>query len=154
MAAFLGSSDYLGGLYDRPELLPKIKSVFALALELGASRTAALTAQGAAALVAACAVWLIWRRNPDPLARGAALAAAIPLAPPYLLLYDLVFLALPVIWLGLEGARRGYRPGERLALGLAYAMPVIALAAPATWPIVPLWSFVLLVAVVQRQPGR
>ena len=151
LSAFLGSSDYLSGLYDRPELLPKIKSVFALAVELGAPRPAALGLQGVAALLAAWAVWRVWSRNRDPLARAAVLAAATPLAPPYLLLYDVVFLVLPVIWLGMEGARHGYRPWERAALGVAYAMPILALAAPVMAPVTPLWSLALLLAVLQRQ---
>lgn len=149
-AAFLRSSDYLAGLYERPELLPKIKSVFALALGLGAPQGVALAAQGASALFAAGAVWKVWRTHSDPLARAAVLAAATPLAPPYVLLYDLVFLVLPVVWLGTEGARRGYRRGERAALGLAYVAPILALAAPVDWPVLPICSLILLLTVLQR----
>jgi hypothetical protein len=152
MAAFLGSSGFLGGLYARPELLPKIKSVFAVAVQIGAPSSLALALQGAVAAFAGWAVWRVWRRTRDPLARAAVLAAATPLAPPYVLLYDPVFLVLPVIWLGVESARRGFRTGERALLALGYMMPVLALAAPAAAPVVPVWSLALLLAVLLRQP--
>jgi hypothetical protein len=154
MAAFLGSADYLNGLFARPELLPKIKSVYATLTLHGLPRPAALAGQGIAAAFAAWAVWRVWRRTDDPLARGAALAAATPLAPPYLLLYDIVFLALPTVWLIREGLARGFRPGERAILAAAFFLPIAALMAPATWPIVPLWSLGLTLAVLQRLPER
>ncbi|MBL8553371.1 MAG: DUF2029 domain-containing protein [Phenylobacterium sp.] len=150
MAAFLGSADYLNGLFARPELLPKIKSVYATLVLNGASPAAALTGQGVAAAFAAGAVWRVWRATDAPLARGAALAAATPLAPPYLLLYDIVFLALPTVWLLREGLERGFRRGERAALAAVFFLPIATLMAPATWPIVPLWSLGLTLAVLQR----
>jgi hypothetical protein len=154
MAAFLGSSGYLNSLFARPELLPKIKSVYATLILAGAPSAAALAGQGIAAAFAAWAVWRVWRRTDEPLARGAVLAAATPLAPPYILLYDVVFLALPSVWLIHEGLTRGFRRGEAVVLAAAFFLPIAALMAPLTWPVLPLWSLALTLAVLQRaQPA-
>ncbi|MEW5686337.1 MAG: glycosyltransferase family 87 protein [Pseudomonadota bacterium] len=148
MSAFLASSEYLNGLYARPELLPKIKSVYGALTLAGAPAALALTGQAIAFVFAAYVVWRVWRRSGDTLTRGAVLAAATPLAPPYIQLYDLVFLALPTAWLIHEGLRRPFgRLGWALT-GLAFFLPIAALAAPLTWPVAPVWSLALSLAVL------
>lgn len=55
----------------------------------------------------------------------AAIAACIPFCSPFMLEYDLVVLALPMIWLLSEALRDGFRRGEGVALVFAYLAPAI-----------------------------
>jgi hypothetical protein len=59
------------------------------------------------------------------MAEGAAIAACVPFCSPFMLEYDLVILAVPMLWLLATGLRDGFRPGERLALIGAYIAPVL-----------------------------
>lgn len=157
MSAFLAGSEYINGLYTRPELLPKIKSVYGVLLLAGASQAAALTGQAIAFAFAAAAVWRVWRRSIDALTRGAILAAATPLAPPYVQLYDLVILALPTAWLVREGFRLPFGRGGWALCAAAFFMPIVALAAPLDWPVAPVWSLALSLTVLvlsERPPAR
>jgi alpha-1,2-mannosyltransferase len=58
-------------------------------------------------------------------AEVAAIAACIPFCSPFMLEYDLVILAVPMIWLLTEGLRHGFRRGEGVALAAAFAAPVL-----------------------------
>jgi alpha-1,2-mannosyltransferase len=55
----------------------------------------------------------------------AAIAACVPFCSPFLLEYDMVVLAVPMLWLLCEGLRDGFRRGEGIALAAAYAAPVL-----------------------------
>lgn len=149
LRAFMAASQYSAGLFAIPELLPKIKSVYAAVLLFGGPRALAVGAQAAAGVFGAWAVWRVWRRTDDRLSRAAVLLAATPLATPYLLLYDVVFLVVPMAWLGLEGVRRGFRPGERWLLAALYASPLLAFAVSAA-PVVPLLGLGLSAMILQR----
>jgi hypothetical protein len=50
-------------------------------------------------IVAAIAVWQIWRRTTDALTRGAILAPASLLISPYLYVYDQILLIVSLYWL-------------------------------------------------------
>ena len=50
--------------------------------------------------------------------KGAVLATATILATPYLFAYDLPVLILPTCWMALKRIRAGFRPWERLSLGV------------------------------------
>lgn len=70
----------------------------------------------------------LWSRPPDARsgkAEIAAIAACIPFCSPFMLEYDLVILAVPMIWLLGEGLRDGFRRGEGVALVFAYVAPVL-----------------------------
>ena len=55
----------------------------------------------------------------------AAIAACIPFCSPFMLEYDLVILAVPMVWLLSEGLRDGFRRGEGTALVAAYLAPAL-----------------------------
>jgi hypothetical protein len=148
MQAFLVGSDFTASLFGRPELLPKIKSVFGLAIQLGGPVSLAAAAQFLAVAFAVWAVWRVWSQSDDPLERAAILGAATPLSTPYLLLYDIGFLALPIAWLAMLAIRRGFAPWERLALVAIYFLPLLALEY-SSLPIVPLMSLGLALAVLR-----
>jgi alpha-1,2-mannosyltransferase len=55
----------------------------------------------------------------------AAIAACIPFCSPFMLEYDLVILAVPMVWLLGEALRDGFRRGEGIALVFAYLAPAL-----------------------------
>lgn len=55
----------------------------------------------------------------------AAVAACVPFCSPFMLEYDLVILAVPMVWLLGEALRDGFRRGEGLALVFAYLAPAL-----------------------------
>ena len=75
--------------------------------------------------------------------------AGAPLATPFVLDYDLVLLAFPLIWLA---TRTDRQPWERLVIALTFAAPAFArpLALSAAIPIMPLVLLVLFALVVRR----
>ncbi|WP_395333321.1 glycosyltransferase family 87 protein [Novosphingobium sp. BL-8H] len=118
----------------------KMVSPFAALRLLGVSTVGAYAAQGAiTAVVAALVVVAGWGRR-----WGTGLAALVlagaPLATPFVLDYDMVLLAFPMVWLVGEGLRGGFAPYEKLALLLAFAAPAFArpLAMNLSVPIMPL----------------
>jgi hypothetical protein len=83
-------------------------------------------------VVTAAAMFMLVRalkRRPAGVRSGtaeiAAITACIPFCSPFMLEYDLVILAVPMIWLLGEGLRDGFRRGEGVALVAAYLAPVL-----------------------------
>jgi hypothetical protein len=96
----------------------KLQSVYGLLRSLGASAGVAWGAHIAIALAAAVAVALAWTR-PLPYALKAALVSVATLVvTPYVFIYDLVALAVPVAFVVADGMRTGFLRGERSALVL------------------------------------
>jgi hypothetical protein len=124
----------------------KMQSPFAAARLLGAPVAVAYGLQFIVGIgVAAALVWAGWRRRYS-LALGSAMLAGAPLATPFVLDYDLVILAFPLLWL----AGQGFRPWEKLIAALAFAIALFArplgvfLGVPTT-PLVLVALFVVLV---------
>ncbi len=118
----------------------KMMSPFAALRLLGAPMALSYTVQGAVTLAAAVLVLhASWRRQWSA-GLAALMLAGAPLATPYVLDYDMVILAFPMLWLAGEGLRRGFRDWERCALFLAFAGPALArpLALNLHFPIMPL----------------
>lgn len=78
-------------------------SVFAFLRFFGLPQAVALTAQGVAALIAVILTWRAWASGVER--RGAVLAAATLLVPPYVFTYDSLLLVLPIAALLADGAR-------------------------------------------------
>ena len=82
------------------------------------------------------------------------------LVSPFVLDYDLMLLAFPLMWLFHTGLREGFRSWERLALLAAYALPLYGrpLAIAAHLPLAPLVLLAVfgltLRRVLQPQPAR
>ncbi|MGQ0741471.1 MAG: glycosyltransferase family 87 protein [Alphaproteobacteria bacterium] len=104
----------------------KIQSVFAGVRLLGGSIALAYAVQFAVALASIAATVWVWRSKTPYYVQCAVLCLAIPLVTPYLLDYDLVFLALPIAWLALEGRVSGFCPWEKSVLFLLWLMPLVA----------------------------
>jgi alpha-1,2-mannosyltransferase len=91
-----------------------------------------LLAYGAQAMVSVTAILLLVRAlllRPPGVRSGtaevAAITACIPFCSPFMLEYDLVILAVPMVWLLSEALRHGFRRGEGAALAVAFAAPML-----------------------------
>jgi hypothetical protein len=126
----------------------KMQSPFAAAMLLGAPLGVAYALQGAVtALLVAAIGWASWRRRFDlPLA--ALVLAGAPLATPFVLDYDMVLLAFPLIWL----AAGGFAPWDKLIAVLAFIAPAFArpLALAQGVPIMPLVLVAFFLVVLRR----
>ncbi|PEQ11285.1 hypothetical protein B2G71_18140 [Novosphingobium sp. PC22D] len=131
----------------------KMMSVFAGARLLGLPVSAAYALQAVTSLavagVVACVAWKArWRHG-----LGAAVLAGAPLATPFVLDYDLVLLAFPLIWLA---TREDRLPWERIAMLLTFAGAAFArpLAMNLGVPIMPMILALFFAVVARRALAR
>jgi hypothetical protein len=152
-AAFLGSNAAARQTLEAGTVgHEKLVSVFAALRLLGIGIAPSYAAQAAAALAAAALLVLALRRRPGGRLEVAALAAAVPLASPFLLDYDLVVLTVPLAVVAAEAQRTGWWPWEKLVLLLAFTLPLAtrALAGTLGLPLMPLVAAALLAVVLRR----
>ena len=76
-------------------------------------------------LLAAAGVAWVWRRKTDLAIRGSVLVLGTLLFTPYVMVYDLALLALPLCWLWEAGRLHGRLPGELLLLLLVWLVPIL-----------------------------
>jgi arabinofuranan 3-O-arabinosyltransferase len=103
----------------------KLQSVYALTQLLGGSAALAWCLQLALSGIIALALCGLWRRRVSFELQAAALATGALLVTPYLFLYDLVVLAVPMAFLIRAGRRSGQLRGEMLVIGLASLLILI-----------------------------
>ncbi len=101
---------------------------FAATLSAGFGVRAAYLVQGVAMLLAAAGVAWVWRRKTDLAIRGSVLVLGTLLFTPYVMVYDLALLALPLCWLWEAGRIHGRLPGELLLLLLVWLVPILGQA--------------------------
>ncbi|TAN52429.1 MAG: DUF2029 domain-containing protein, partial [Rhodospirillales bacterium] len=102
----------------------KMQNVFAAARLLGAGIDLAWIIQGMSALLAAIAVFMLWRKPEASLEdRALALVLGTVLAAPYLLDYDLMLLAVPLL---LKAHRGNFKPWEITFQASLWALPLLA----------------------------
>jgi hypothetical protein len=101
----------------------KMPTCFAQLRLLGVPVPVAYAAHALLAMLAVLTVWQLWRRPVAPALRNAALMCATFMVSPYVFDYDLVWLAFPLAWMALDGARHGWLRGERTILLLAWLLP-------------------------------
>jgi hypothetical protein len=126
----------------------KMQSVFAAGRLLGASTGFAYALQTAVALAPAAALaWAGWHRGYTPALASAMLVGAL-IATPFVLDYDLVLLAFPLIWL----AGEEFRPWEKIIVVAAFVAAAFArpLALYLAMPIMPLVLAGLFVVLIRR----
>ncbi|MFP5330062.1 MAG: glycosyltransferase family 87 protein [Alphaproteobacteria bacterium] len=97
------TGEYAGFLSDARWNWAEQASVFAFLRYFGLPQGFALGAQGVAALIAAILTWKVWSSHNE--SRGAVLAAATLLVPPYVFTYDSLLLTLPIAVLLRDSAR-------------------------------------------------
>lgn len=150
LPSFMGANTgtLTGGLSD----WRKLQSLFGVARVLGADTVAAWIVQGSAMLAAALWVCLTWSSRRAAFAtKAATLAAAAVLFTPYIYLYDITLLALPVAYLLRMGWRDGFLAGELPGLAVA---AVLIFAFPAFFVPVGALSTVIVAGLIARRSLR
>ena len=97
----------------------KLQSVFAMIRYLGGGEQLAWIFQWIMSATVAVVLTLMWRSRISYSLKAAALATGTLLITPYLFLYDMMVLAIPVAFLVRIGLRSGFRRYELPALGCA-----------------------------------
>jgi glycosyl transferase family 87 len=102
----------------------KLQSIFSLVRYFGGTEQLAWMFQWVLSASVAVVLTLMWRSRISYPLKAAALAAGTLLTTPYLFMYDMMVLAVPVAFLVRIGLRTGFRPYELPALGCALALIV------------------------------
>ncbi len=105
----------------------KLQSIFGLVRYLGGSEQLGWAFQWTMTVAVAVTVVMIWRSRVRYSLKAASLAVGALLATPYLFLYDMMVLAIPVAYLVRLGLAHGFRPYEVPALGVAMLLTLIFL---------------------------
>lgn len=126
-----------------------VPSVMIMAQSLGLNAQVGAACHWLIAGVAAIAGVWIWRRSKDGLVRAAALAAATLLVTPYLRLYDLALLALPIAAM-LEPKTGKPSLGAQTLAATAWLLPAVLLFTDPPVQLAPLAPLALLVVLFAR----
>jgi arabinofuranan 3-O-arabinosyltransferase len=102
----------------------KLQSVFSLVRYFGGAEELAWTVQLILTTAVAVVLVMMWRSRIAYSWKAAALATGTLLITPYLFIYDMMVLAVPVAFLIRVGLRSGFRGYELPALGCALALVV------------------------------
>jgi glycosyl transferase family 87 len=100
----------------------KLQSLFSLIRYLGGTEQLAWIFQGMLTAAVAAGLIAMWRSRVSYSLKAAALATGTLLTTPYLFMYDMMVLAIPVAFLVRIGLKSGFRAYELPALGCALAL--------------------------------
>jgi len=100
----------------------KLQSVFGLVRTFGGNEQLAWTFQWMMSGAVLAGIVMLWRSRAEYALKAAALATGTLLLTPYLFLYDMMVLAIPVGLLLRIGLAEGFRRGELAALACAVAL--------------------------------
>jgi arabinofuranan 3-O-arabinosyltransferase len=100
----------------------KLQSIFSMVRYLGGSEQLAWAFQWVLTASVATVLVLMWRSRVPYTLKAAALAVGTLLTTPYLFMYDMMVLAIPVAFLVRIGLKSGFRAYELPALGCALAL--------------------------------
>jgi arabinofuranan 3-O-arabinosyltransferase len=103
----------------------KLQSLYSLVRYLGGSEQLGWIFQWVLTAAVATTLVAIWRSNLRYSLKAAALAVGTLLTTPYLFMYDVMVLAIPIAYLVRLGLASGFRSYELPALGFAAALIVI-----------------------------
>jgi arabinofuranan 3-O-arabinosyltransferase len=112
-------------LSDRWGEWSKFQTFFGVTRSFGASAALAWEVQIVVAVAAAAAVAVLWKSRVPYQIKAAALATATLLATPYLYMYDLVLLAVPLAFLFQLACERGFLTGEMVGMAVACLLILI-----------------------------
>jgi hypothetical protein len=126
----------------------KLQSLFSLVRFLGGTEQLAWIFQWVLTATVAVVLAVMWRSRVSYSLKAAALATGTLLITPYLFMYDMMVLAIPVAFLVRIGLRSGFQPYELPALGCAAALILsfIMFGAP-----VGLGSTLIVVTLIMRR---
>jgi hypothetical protein len=100
----------------------KLQSIFSLVRYFGGSEPLGWAFQWVLTASVAVVLALMWRSRVPYTLKGAALAVGTLLITPYLFVYDMMVLAIPIGFLVRIGLKRDFRPYELPALGAVVAL--------------------------------
>ena len=129
----------------------KLQSLFSMVRYLGGSEQLAWAFQWILTAAVATTLVAMWRSKARYSLKAAALAAGTLLTTPYLFMYDMMVLAIPVAFLIRSGLARGFLPYELPMLGVALAamMSFMFLGQP-----VGLATTLIIGGLILRRAGR
>jgi hypothetical protein len=123
----------------------KIPTFFSALTSTGIGLLPAVILQGIIMLGIAASVFWVWRQEASLAVRGSFLVLGTFLFTPYLFIYDLCLLALPLAWLAWDGYTKGWATGEKWLLFLCWIMPMFfEVIAKGTSVAIPAMFFILL----------
>lgn len=130
----------------------KVPTVFAGLRSLGVGRVPALIVHITAACLVAVQVGAVWMTRTSSRLKAAVLATGSLFISPYLLVYDLALLAIPIAIVAREGIDHGWHKHEREILLAAFLAPqfVSLFAEHASAPIGPIILAAVLYMCVRR----
>lgn len=153
-AAWLHSLGLARQIMEGPYYWASFPTMFSFLRLLGVPVMVAYMGHALVALGAITAMWKVWRHCPSWPLRGSALITATFLTSPYLLIYDLTWLALPIAWLVKLGLQDGWLRGEREVLVLAWLLSLLSFLIAKTTNIqIGPWVLLALLWVVLRRSG-
>lgn len=134
----------------------KMTSPFAALRLLGAPVITAYVVQGMVIAVVAALTVIAARTRGWRTGLAALVLTGAPLTTPFVLDYDMVLLAFPMLWLVGEGLRGGFAPYEKLVLLLTFVAPAFArpLAMNFSVPIMPLVLMAFFAVIWRRATSR
>lgn len=143
VAQFVMNSD--NGMWE------KMQSVFALARLMGMKLPYAYGLQTVFSIAAVVVVAWVWYQRVFPMAY-VILTAAMFLATPYAMTYDLTIMGLTIAWYGWHCFQHGWLPGEKLILVLAWLTPLFSsmIARISNVQIIPLILLSIIILAVRR----
>jgi len=145
--AFFATAAGSHAVYESGRILfAGMGSPFGAVRLLGGGVALAYAVQGAASLIAAAAVVMVWSRGLSLSTRAAVLASATLVALPLLLLYDLMLGSIAALWLVRDRANPAARGWEMTALaGLVLVLLVSTPTLATQWhlPVFPLAALAL-----------
>jgi hypothetical protein len=104
----------------------KIQSIFSAARMWGANVPTAYAVQGALLVTLVVTIAWLWHSDAAFELKASALATGSLLATPYVLDYDLVVLAVAIVFFARHGQRYGFRAFEISLLAAAWTTPLLA----------------------------
>jgi arabinofuranan 3-O-arabinosyltransferase len=104
---------------------PKMQSVFMVVRQLGGTESLASATHASFVALMALTLGIVWRSSVSFAMKAAALAVGALLATPFLFLYDMVALAIPLAFLIQEGRRSGFLPHEMSGIGVTCLLILI-----------------------------
>lgn len=124
-AGFLENAQAHAGDYfsDDAELWHRIPTVVVSVQQLTGDATVAWTVHLITAVGSVATAAIIWRRSYDELARSTALAAAMFLATPKALYYDMGVFCIPMAYVATEAFRGVFHPPSLLFMAALWALP-------------------------------
>lgn len=124
----------------------KLQSAFGLVRSLGGGSELAWAIHGTLASAGVIALCLLWRSRARHEIKAAALSLGVVLATPYLLVYDLVLLAIPAAYLVRLGLATGFRSAECVLLPAAGLLILGYIVVPAQLGLASALILALLIA--------